>query len=118
MKLPRKSSKDENNDIINAKNTGAECYADKRNNKIHKANMFLSTSLSRQYEEEFGMNAGKGIMLEIKVPKGTKSIYIGGNSSYQNEFELLLSSETSYKITYRDERTIKMELVHEKPRKS
>ncbi len=37
-------------------------------------------------------------MLEIRVPKETKSIYVGLNSSVGNEAELLLSRHLKYKV--------------------
>jgi hypothetical protein len=43
--------------------------------------------------------------------KGAKCIYIGGNTSVDNERELLLSGETKYKIVSKDENYIILEAV-------
>lgn len=46
----------------------------------------------------------KGIILEIKVPKNSNALYIVNNTDYKsggytvNEYELLLSNKTKYKV--------------------
>lgn len=38
-------------------------------------------------------------LLDIKIPKGSKVLYIGENTDYGvNEYELLLSNKTKYRI--------------------
>ena len=37
-------------------------------------------------------------MLEIRVPKGTPSLYVGDNSAYEFEAEFLLGRDLSFKV--------------------
>lgn len=53
---------------------------------------------------EYDEDGYKGLLLEIKVPKNSKALYVGGNTDYKdgnyivNEYELLLSNKVKYKI--------------------
>ena len=38
------------------------------------------------------------IMLEIRVPRGTPSLYVGDNSAYEFEAEFLLGRDLSFKV--------------------
>ncbi|EIA28478.1 Minor head protein, partial [Candidatus Arthromitus sp. SFB-co] len=48
--------------------------------------------------QDFADQLNNPVMLEIRVPKETKSIYVGLNSSVGNEAELLLSRHLKYKV--------------------
>ena len=56
-------------------------------------------------------------MLEIKVPKNSKALYVGGNTDYKdgnyivNEYELLLSNKVKYKIEKMGKGKIILEVV-------
>ena len=55
--------------------------------------------------------------MEIKVPKGSKALYIGKNTDYKpdgytvNEYELLLSNKTKYKIEKIENGKIVLEMI-------
>lgn len=57
---------------------------------------FVSTSLNKSKAAEFTTS---GTMLEIKVPKGSKAMYLNSLSDYKDEKELLLGRGSSFKIT-------------------
>ena len=86
--------------------------------------VFYSTSVNQDVAKAFADDitaysddGSKGVLLEIKVPKGSKALYIGENTDYKpdgytvNENELLLSNKTKYKIEKIDPGKITMEVV-------
>lgn len=56
---------------------------------------FMSTTISAKYE----LNTYKRIEYEIKVPKGTKGMYIGHLSQMHTEYEFLFPSRTRFRVT-------------------
>lgn len=70
----------------------------------HTRSGLVSTSLSRKVAENF-LDLEEGddatAMLVLTLPKGTRGIYIGGASSFQEERELLLPHGTLFRVTRR-----------------
>ncbi len=65
-----------------------------------EANMFFSTSTNKSIAEEFSEvdMSNDGIIFEIDVPINTKCIYIGKNSTSNNEKEIILSYKLKYEL--------------------
>ena len=60
--------------------------------------MYSSTSLNENIAKTFMEDKENAIMLEIRVPKGTPSLYVGDNSAYEFEAEFLLGRNLSFKV--------------------
>lgn len=90
------------NDLIVYRGTDSKYYSKYKINDVFESNMYFSTSVNYEKANKFYLNnIGEGkdaLMLEIRAPKGTKSIYVGDNSSYEPEDELLLSRGLKYKV--------------------
>lgn len=64
-------------------------------------NAYMSTSHGQRRAEGFLSRKDESVLVKIKVPKGSKAIYIGKNSKYGNEQELLLDRGAQMKFTSR-----------------
>ena len=73
--------------------------------------MYTSTSLNENIAKTFAEDKENAIMLEIKVPKKTKCLYIGNNSAYEFEAELLLARNLKYKVINMSEDKIILEVI-------
>ena len=98
-------------DIIAFKGTSKNHYESKKIGDIINMKMYNSTALNENIAKTFLSEKKNPIMLEIRVPKGTKCLYIGNNSSYEFESELLLGRNLKYKIIDKTEEKIIMEVV-------
>jgi hypothetical protein len=96
----------------------AEHYRDWKVGKIEYLHGYTSTSVSESvvrenYTEYLGdrIKADR-VIIEINVPKGTPSMYIGENTqAATNEEELLLKRGLKYKIIDRKDKFLKLEVV-------
>ena len=68
---------------------------------------FMSTSINTEYAQDFN----GPFFAEIRVPRGTKSLYLGNNSQLPEESELLLSRGLRYKVIDRTGNTTVLEVV-------
>lgn len=106
--------------IITYRGTNEKYYQNYKVGDIFNGKVFYSTSLNEEQAKIFAEDAAyysdyqnKGVVLEIKVPKNTKCLYIGKNTDYEaNEFELLLSNKCKYKIESISEEKIVLEVVN------
>jgi len=76
---------------------------------------YTSTSLSRKAMESFSSTmhrSGGAMALEIRVPKGTRAIYMPSLSEHPEEKELLLNRGTKYRVVSKTPRKIVMEVIH------
>ncbi len=64
-------------------------------------NAYMSTSHGQRRAEGFLSRKDESVLMKIRVPKGSKAIYIGKNSKYGNEQELLLDRGAQVKFTSR-----------------
>jgi hypothetical protein len=73
---------------------------DKSTKKIVRVPTYMSTSIDRSNATFFsGIDGGaEHHVIRIKVPKGSKGMYIGDNSSHKNEREFLLPRDTHLKF--------------------
>ena len=85
-------------DIIVYRGTKMDYYKDVKVGDIIDAKVFYSTSFLEYIAQDFADQLNNPVMLEIKVPSGTKSLYIGYNSSVGDEAELLLSRHLKYRV--------------------
>ena len=113
-----------NEDIITYRGTNEKYYQNYKVGDIFNGKVFYSSSLNYEQAKIFAEDAAyysdyqnKGVVLEIKVPKNTKCLYIGKNTNYApdgvtiNEYELLLSNKTNYKVISMSEDRICLEVV-------
>lgn len=106
-------------DIIAYRGTNEKFYQDYKVGDIFNGKIFYSSSLNEEQAKIFAEDAAyysdyqnKGVVLEIKVPKGAKFLYIGKNTNYKgNEWELLLSNKNNYKVESISEERIVLEVV-------
>lgn len=102
-----------NTDIITFRGTNSNHYSNYKVGDIFSEKMYYSTSLNKNIAQTFADDKNNAIIVEIKVPKGTKSIYVGDNTNYEFEAELLLSRNLSYKVIEKSDKNIILEVVNE-----
>ena len=68
---------------------------------VMQDNAYMSTSHGQRRAEGFTSRTDESVLMKVKVPKGSKAIYVGGNSKYGNEQELLLDRGAQVKFTSR-----------------
>lgn len=85
-------------DIVVYRGTSMDEYNDIEVGSLFPGKMYYSTSLFEYVSEDFMNARDNPVMLEIRVPKGTKSLYIGANSYVGDEAELLLSRHLKYRV--------------------
>ena len=87
--------------IIVYRGTDRKYYENLKVNDIIEEKVYYSTSLSQEVAEQFVIdrkNPSDGILVEIKVPKGSNVLYIGNNGSFEFEQEMLIGRNTKYKV--------------------
>lgn len=89
-------------DIVVYKGSAYEYYMNTAIGEEYTIHGFNSTTLSDETAQAFfDINEKKGLTpceLEIRVPKGTKAVYLGENSKHTFEKEMLLERGLKYKI--------------------
>ena len=88
-------------DIIVYRGTDRKYYEDLNEGDIIQEKVYYSTSLSQEVAEQFVIdrkNPSHGILVEIRVPKGSNVLYIGNNGSFEFEQEMLIGRNTKYKV--------------------
>lgn len=111
-------------DIITYRGTNEKYYKTYKIGDVFKGKVFYSTSLDYEQAKvfaddvtEYDEDGYKGVLLEIKVPKKSKALYIGSNTDYKegnytvNEHELLLSNKVKYKIEKIEKGKIVLEVL-------
>lgn len=78
--------------------------------------VYYSTSLKENNAKEFlskhkSVDNDNSMLVEIRVPKGTKSLYVGENGNFKQEYELLLSKGLKYKVIEKKEHKIILEII-------
>lgn len=105
--------------IITYRGTSEKYYKGYKVGDIFEGKVFYSTSVSEDQAKAFAdditkysEDGSKGVLVEIRVPKGSKALYIGENTDYDfNEYELLLSNKAKYKIKNFDNDKIVLEMI-------
>lgn len=110
--------------IISYRGTNEKYYKNYKVGDIFEGKVFYSTSVNYDQAKifadditEYSDDGSRGIILEIKVPKGSKALYIGKNTDYKpdgftvNEYELLLSNKSKYKIEKIKDDKITLEMI-------
>ncbi len=85
-------------DVITYRGTSKKYYSDLKVGDEFSLKMYCSTSLNENIAKTFMEDKENAIMLEIRVPKRTPSLYIGDNGAYEFEAELLLGRNLNYKV--------------------
>ena len=104
-------------DTLAWKGAPAKYYTDWNVGDVKRFDGYFSCdvtgSIAEQYRAEALKNTGDALMIEIRMPKGTRSLYIGENTMAEqgNEFELLLGRGTSFKVLHKDASRLVLEVV-------
>jgi len=95
--------------------TKAKFYTGYAEGDTFESKVFYSSSTDESFAKAFYADVEsygeKPMLLEIRVPSGTKCIYVGSNSAYEDEKEFLLSHELKYKVIARDKDSMVLEVV-------
>lgn len=95
--------------------TKAKFYTGYAEGDTFESKVFYSSSTDESFAKAFCADVEsygeKPMLLEIRVPSGTKCIYVGSNSAYEDEKEFLLSHELKYKVIVRDKDSMVLEVV-------
>lgn len=97
-------------DIITYRLTNAQHYTNYNVGDEFVEKVYYSTSLKENIAKNVTDRHEQPIIAEIKVKKGTKCIYIGNNTAYEFEAELLLARNLSYKVLSKSEEKIVLEV--------
>lgn len=104
-----------NDNVIVHRGTKAKFYDGHKEGDVFDAKVFYSASTDEVVAKAFCADVEsygeKPMLLEIRVPSGTKCIYVGGNSAYDDENELLLSYELKYKVIATGKDSMVLEVV-------
>jgi hypothetical protein len=96
--------------------TNREHYKDWKVGEIYKINGYISTSVTQKIADKFLKrieNEGKSpLMLEIRVPKGSRGLYIGDNTGFHSpQYEFLLGRGQQYKVIDNADNLIILEVI-------
>lgn len=109
-----------NDNIVTFRGTKQKYYDKYDVGDTFTEKVYYSTSLKENNAKEFlskhkGINDGDyyddSMLVEIRVPKDTKSLYIGDNGDYKQEYELLLSRGLTYKVIKKLKHKIILEVI-------
>lgn len=98
-------------DIITYRGVNKKYYSDLKIGDEIISKMYESTSLNENIAKTFMDDKDNPLMLEIRVPKKTSCIYIGDNSSYEFEAELLLGRNLRLKVIDINDKKIILEVI-------
>ena len=102
-------------DIIVYRGTDRKYYENLKVNDIIEEKVYYSTSLSQEVAEQFVIdrkNPSDGILVEIRVPKGSNVLYIGNNGAFESEQEMLIARNTKYKVLEIERDRIILEIIN------
>jgi len=98
--------------ILVYKGTDAEFYKNLKVGDIFKNPIYFSTSLNRGIAEKISKRNNHPLMVEIRVPKGSKGLYIGDNTEYtDNQMEYLIKRSSKYLVVYKDSQNMILEVI-------
>ena len=83
--------------IIVYRGTDRKYYEDLNEGDIIQEKVYLSQEVAEQFVID-RKNPSHGILVEIRVPKGSNVLYIGNNGSFEFEQEMLIGRNTKYKV--------------------
>ncbi len=98
-------------DVIVYKGTYRDYFENYEVGDVFDIKCFYSTSFDEGVAEDFSTFFGTDFMVEIKVPMGTVSAYLGYNGAYENENELLLARGLKYRVLKIEANRIFLEVV-------
>lgn len=99
-------------DLLAVSGTKAKHYRDWSVGEIRTIDGYFSTSVSRKVAEGFSRGGENSFIISVRVPKGTRCLYIGDNTAYREpQDELLLMHGLSYKVLSKDENGMVLEVV-------
>jgi hypothetical protein len=102
-------------DIVVYSGTSARHYADWSVGDVKPIPAYVSTAAKEKFAKTFynkSKKNGDAIMLEIRVPKGAKGLYIGDNTAYhKRETEFLLGRGQNYRVVERTSGRMTLEVM-------
>ena len=103
-------------DLVAYRGTSSKHYNDLNAGDVFTEKGYYSTSLSESVAEEFkdetSARGGNPVMVEVRVPKGAKAIYLGHNGGDNfDENELLVARDTKYKVIDKSRDKIVLEVI-------
>ena len=106
-------------DIVVYRGTEKKYYINKQIGSDFTEKVYYSTSYNKEIAKDFAnvekdITGNDGILLEIRIPKNTKCVYIGENNKIHDEGEILLSRNLKYKVINRkNDNYILLEVINE-----
>jgi hypothetical protein len=98
--------------IVVYRGTDASYYAKHEVGKVFTEKLYYSSSFEKEPAQKMLRFNPNPIMLEIRVPKGAKGLYIGAKTEYnENQMEFLLKRGTKYLLIYKDSTKVILEVV-------
>lgn len=97
--------------ITTFKGTDKKDWDNYKEGEVFSLSFFNSTSVSKKVGNNYSELNENPYMLEIKVPKGAKALYLGKNSANKNEYELLIQKDTKYKVISKENNKMILEIV-------
>lgn len=101
-------------DIIVFKGANKKYFENLEVGQIFEPKYFFSTSVDKTIAEKFiqdKRNIDNPIMIYIKVPKESKSIYVGHDSGWAYNKEVILDRNTKYKVVEIQDNKLILEVV-------
>jgi len=102
-------------DILTYRGTESSFYKDIRVGDIIKEKVYYSTSALKSVAMNIAEYKKNPIIAEVRIPKGSKGLYIGENTSYHggDQYEFLLKRGTRYLVIEKSDAHIILEVVNE-----
>jgi SPP1 gp7 family putative phage head morphogenesis protein len=101
-------------DIVTFRGTDAAYYKGLAIGDVFKEKVYYSTSAEEKIAKEMAKQNQTPIMAEIRVPKGSKGLYIGDNTEYsKDQSEFLLKRGTKYLVIGKNVSYIILEVINE-----
>lgn len=98
-------------DIVTYKGTSSLYYDKYKEGEVFILKDFNSTSIDKQISDRVFKDKENPYMLEIRVPKGTKGMYLGRNSANSTEKEFLIDRNTKYKVISKENNYMILEVI-------
>lgn len=101
--------------IIVYRGTNRKYFENLKVGEVFEIKSYFNTSLDSYWGKIFNTkieeNKNDPLLIEIKVPKGSKGFYVGHNSGLTYMKELILDRNTKYKVLSFDDEKLQLEVV-------
>ena len=103
-------------DIMVFKGANASYFKDLKVGVNFEPKYYFSTSVDRKVAEGFlnnKRNQLNSLMIEIKVPRNSKCIYVGEDSGWLNHKEIILPRDTKYRVLNVSGGKLELEVIND-----